>query len=406
MTSNRRITDYNHKYFLLLMQSVINSTDIPEPTEPVDWGVIADFAVRHSLVPMLWYAIEKIPSDRKPQHSSFPYLKQIYHEQIITDINLTTETDRILSAFNKSGIRAIPVKGILTKDLYPQPFLRTMTDVDILCLDSDRKRINDFFLSEGYNKENTGEKDISYRKDKILHYEIHTSLLESKSPAYEYFLNVWDRVAFQEDYCIAKLSLEDSYIYMLEHLAHHLETGGAGVRMLMDVYLFLKRHSTFLDREYTTKVFSDILLDDFEKQIIRICENWLSGNEAPDVCSDLSQFIFNSGTYGKAEAVFLAESIRNNSDTQLKAKKQGIAKIITKIFPSPKFMRRSYNAVDKVPFLYPFFVPVYWFNRLFVKKNVKTTNINKYFTSSDSEEAIRLKAVYESLGLINRLEDL
>ncbi len=406
MITNRRTTDYNHKYFILLMQAVLNGTDTPEPTESVDWGIIADIAVTHSLAPMLWCAIEKIPSDRKPQHHAFPYLAQMYREQIITDINLTAETDRILSAFNKSGVRAIPVKGILTKELYPQSFLRTMTDVDILCMDNDRKRIDDFFLSQGYVRENTGEKDISYRKDKILHYEIHTSLLHSDSPAYDYFLKVWDRAVFQEDSCIAKLTLEDAYIYILEHLAHHLASGGAGVRMLMDVYLFLNRHSTALDREYITKILSHILLEDFEKQVIRICENWFSGNEAPDVYSDLSQFIFNSGTYGKAEAVFLAESIRNNTDTPKKARKQGIAIIIRKIFPSLKFMGRSYSAVDKVHFLYPVFVPVYWFNRLFVKKNVKTSNINKYFTSSDSEEAIRLKSVYESLGLIKRLEDI
>lgn len=406
MTPNKRTADYNHKYFLLLMQSVLNSTEPPVPTEDIDWGVIADIAVNHSLVPMLWFAIESIPSDRKPQHNSFPYLEQMYREQMITDINLSTETERILSAFSDMDISAVPVKGILTKELYPQPFLRTMTDVDILCMDKDRKRIDDFFLAEGYTRENTGVKDISYRKDNILHFEVHTSLLNSNSPAYDYFFRVWDRVECQEASRIARLTSEDTYIYMLEHLAHHLETGGAGVRMLMDVYLFLNKYTLTLDREYITEVLSRIKLADFEKQVIRICKNWFSGEEDPDVYSDLSQFVFNSGTYGKAEAVFLAEAIRNNSDTPIKANKQGLTIILRKLFPSLVFLRRSYTAVDRVPLLYPVFVPAYWFNRLFVKKNVKTSNINKYFTSSDSEESRRLRAVYESLGLIKRLEDI
>lgn len=63
---------------------------------------------------------------------------------------------------------------------------------------------------------------------------------------------------------VALMNPEDAYIFMLEHLAVHMESGGAGIRMLIDVYLFNKKHESELDRLYVSNVLKDILLDDFE----------------------------------------------------------------------------------------------------------------------------------------------
>ena len=81
----------------------------------------------------------------------------------------------------------------------------------------------------------------------------------------------------------------------------------------------------------------------------------------------------------------------------------GFKRIIKKLFPSVKWMKLRFKAVDKLPLLYPVFIPVHWADRLILKRNVNTANLGSYFTSADSDEAKALKAVYTTLGLKKRI---
>ncbi len=393
--------NYNLKYFLMLMQSVLNSTPAPAPEEKVDWDKLYNIALKHSLAGMFYYAIEKLDESQRPQADFMPYLKQMYREQIVADLNLTLETQRMLEELSLAGIKCLPVKGITTKADYPVAHLRTMCDVDVLCEPENRLKAEKIFLENGYKKESVGEKDTSYRKEEILHFELHTSLLSKASPAYEYFGKVWERVSFKENSNIASMTLEDTYIFMLEHLANHVAYGGAGIRMYMDVYMFLQKHADELNREYVDKVLTRISLADFEKKTVLISNNWFSAQEEIVVDSEYARFIFNSCTYGRASVSFISDNLRNKQGDS--AAKNGIKRIARKIFPKLSWMRLRFKAVDKVPLLYPVFVPVHLFDRFFIRKDINTSNFGNYFTSSESEEAKYLVKVFTDLGLEKRI---
>ena len=401
MVTSAHNENYNLKYFLMLMQSVLNDTPAPAPEEKVDWNKLYDIAVKHSLAGMFYYAIEKLDDSQKPKEDFMPYLEQMYREQIVTDLNLTLETHRMLEELSSAGIKCLPVKGINTKADYPVPHLRTMSDVDILCKAQQRLKAEEIFLKNGYIKEGVGEKDTSYRKEEILHYELHTKLITEESPAYDYFDNIWERVTFKDNSNIASMTLEDTYIYMLEHLANHIAFGGAGIRMYMDVYVFLKKNGDKLNREYVDKVLTEISLADFEKKTILISDNWFSGREEIVADSDYALFILDSCTYGRASVTFLSDNLRNHQGES--AAKNGFKRIIRKVFPKLSWMRLRFKVVDKLPLLYPIFVPVYLFNRAFISRDIQTKNLGNYFTSSDSEEAKELMAVFTSLGLEKRI---
>lgn len=392
--------DYNFKYFLLLVQSSINGKSAPKPTETVDWNVIYDIACAHSLTSVLYYAIDLMGEEDKPQGEFMPYLRQMYREQLVTDINLTVETERILSEFSSKGIRCLPFKGINTKADYPVSHLRSMTDVDILCDPDNRLEVERIFLSNGYVKEGVGEKDTSYRKEEILHYEMHNMLVAESSPAFDYFNKIWDRAEFKEGSLVAKMTLEDTYIFMLEHLSNHIEGGGAGLRMYLDVYLFMRNHRDNLDRAYVDKILGDIKLFHFERATLKICRNLFSGEEEIDFKSPTAEFLLNSCTFGRVRVAFVTDALKNKGSSSAK---NGVSKILRKLFPSMKWMRLRFKAVDKVPVLYPVFAVVHWIDRAFISKNVSTKNIGGYFVNDTSPEAVKLRGVFESLGLEERI---
>lgn len=393
--------DYNFKYFLELLQSVLNGTPAPSCTVPVDWQIIYDISVDHSLAGILWAAIEKLPEAARPQGGFMPYLKQMYQEQLVADLNRTFETERLINLLSKEGVAIMPFKGVVTKADYPQPHLRSMTDVDLLCREEFRPKAEQIFLHEGYVRESVSIKDSAFRKDEILYFELHSNLLTEDSPAYDYFNTVWDRAKVNKASGHVEMTLEDTYLYMLEHLAKHIESGGAGIRFYMDVYVFMKAHDKELDRAYIDKVLTKIKLSQFEKVTLEICENWFSGKEKVNVNTPNAAFILNSCTFGRTKVAFLADTVINHKGKNSAA--NGITRIIKKLFPAVRWMRLRYKAVNKLPVLYPVFVPVFWVERLFISRNVNTSNLGRYFASEQSEGAEEIRKTFVSLGLGKRI---
>lgn len=394
--------DYNLQFFIKLVRSVFNNTKPKIPSEPVDWQAIYDLAAAHSLSAVLYSAVVRIDADFQPDSSMMARLEQIYREQLVADINLSVETERLLSVLSDNGIYCMPVKGIVTKNDYPEPHLRTMSDVDILCKEADISNVQSLMLSQGYKVESIGSKDISYRKDSFLHFEMHSSLVETNASSYDYFTTVWERACFKDNGLIASMSLEDIYIFMLEHLANHLMFGGAGLRMFADVFLFLENHKSELDVEYVNSTLKALSLYDFEKKTKVLCSNWFSEDSEPDVSSDVARFVLTSATYGRASVAFAADTLKDSNASD-SAAVNGFRRILSRAFPSIKLMRTTYVSVDKYPVLYPIFIPVHWINRLFIKRNVKAHNIGKYFVGADSEKVKSLRDIYISLGLKNRI---
>lgn len=46
------------------------------------------------------------------------------------------------------------------------------------------------------------------------------------------------------------MSKEDTYLYLLAHLAKHLKNGGAGIRQILDIWLYLQKEDDGLDKAY------------------------------------------------------------------------------------------------------------------------------------------------------------
>ncbi len=390
--------NYEYTYFLNLLKSVVNNTLPQKPHKPVDWQDLYRIAAHCSLSAMLYEAIEKLPDDCKPDENICACLAQLHREQMVTDINLTVETERILSLFAQKGIEAMPFKGIVTKSDYPKSFLRTMSDVDILVKEEKREEAEHILLSEGYVRESVGVKDSSFRKDSILHFEIHVNLLNKKDNGFDYFSRIWDRAEQKADGIFA-MSLEDTYVFMLEHLANHHLFGGAGLRMYLDVYLFLKNHVVNLNRSHIDSVLAKLNLSEFETKTVKLAENFFSPSGKLGENPTAEAFILSLATFGSRNVYFAANAVKSEGSSA----KNGFKIILRKAFPTLKVMKIKYRAVSSLPVLYPVFIPVFWFERAFLKRNVNVKSIGSYFVSADSQKAKELRNIYISLGLEKRL---
>ncbi len=386
---------------LRLLGGLLRGATSVEVPSDVDWNTVELVAKEHSLLGMLYPALKLVPEEVKPSQDYTHRLRDLYRELTVIDINRTLETELILSQLTSKGVRCLPLKGYILREYYPESAMRTMSDVDILYDSVDDSAIKEIFCNLGYTLRNSVDGDLDFFKEPFHHYEMHKSLITSDQYGYDYFKRIWSKVIFEEDSLVGRLTSEDFYIYILEHLAKHLEGGGAGFRMFMDIYMFIRSKGDSLDRDYLEAELNKINLLKFSHRAEELAFCWFS-DENPDTDSEIAQFVLRSCTYGYAENSFAQSAIRGAA--RAKGKDDLARRVLRRIFPSYSFISRYFPVVRKCKALYPFCIFAYWFKRIFIGRNVSFANKDFFFMSADSDSAKAAKRMMDELGLTSRIK--
>lgn len=389
-----------YKYLLRMLSSVILNTQPPRPNEETDWALIFHVAKKHSVAGMLSYAVDKLDAEYLPSAEQLSELNQIKHSELVLESNIQFETEKLTEAFLSYNINVVLLKGMVIKNYYPVCAMRTMSDVDMLYREEDKPIIIRIFKENGYKLVMDFCGELNFTKPPFHHYEMHPYLVGTESKFHNVFLNVWDNLRYLGDGFYTTLSLEDTYVYMLEHLAKHIEKAGAGIRMIMDVFVFLKKEKDNLDLELVKQKLEELKLTDFSKLIESLADSWFF-NQTPDTESVAARYILKSGTFGLTDNAIIQTNIR--SERRSGKKHSGIKYILRKIFPTYNHICARFSSAKKFSVFYPFYIPAYWCLRLFKDRNVNTSNIGKYFVKTDSDEALYLLDVMEELKLTSRI---
>lgn len=390
----------SYKYLLRLLSCVILNNQPPKPNEETDWALIFHCAKEHSVFGMLCYAVEKIDKKYRPSPQMMAELMQIRNSEFILESNIQYETDKMIEEFNKRSLSAVLLKGMILKNYYPISSMRTMTDVDILYNTQEKTEVKDVFKSMGYKLEMEVDSELHFRKEPFHYYEMHSYLISRDRYSHSFFLSAWDNLCQTADNRYTTLSLEYTYLYMLDHLAKHIERAGAGLRLVMDVFVFMLREKDNLDYKIINEALEKLKLREFSEKILSLADNWFLSDD-PDTDSISAQFILNSSTFGQVDNAILQTNIRYERKSG--KKHNGFRYIMRKFFPDYQHICSRFPSAERSKMLYPFYIPAYWCLRLFKDRNVNTSNIGKYFIKTDSEQAKYLMNVMEDMGLSDRM---
>lgn len=338
--------------YIDLISSVINKTKPPMLPEDFDWDFIRQTAERNSVLNLIGYCMDKV--NVKPSKKMYDYILNSLNYEIIKESSQLYDVENILGKFDEEGIRNIPLKGYFMKHLYPQSDFRTMGDIDILVDRNNFGRIKKVFIENGF--EDVGvinSKEIHFKKD-LLYFEIHADLSEN----YEgYYDDIWNRVSLRNGYKYSyQMKPEDFYSYMIYHSGKHFSGGGIGIRMIMDIYVFITKYPN-LDFGYLKSELKKMGLDVFEESCRELALNWFT-NE-PTVINELGEFIMYCSTFGNRKVNFYQSGQKTGSNFWLK-----------QVFIPYKRMRNSYQYLEKAPFLLPFSWVQFWFTRIFIHRDL------------------------------------
>lgn len=305
--------------FPLLLRSFVQDTP-PEPDGLWNIPHLWRTAAEQNLLPVLAYENKRWRLFDDPNVCR--QLDGLLYGTVAANLNRCVDFETLSASFTKRGIAHMPVKGYYLRQLYPTPELRTFGDIDLLIHPEDRQKVHDLMLSLGYTVKQDWEPTYSYIKD-AEYYEIHTNLmdgnLDGRTDLQAYFDAAWAH-AVPDDGLRFRPEDDFHFIYTVCHLAKHLYGGGAGLRMYLDVALYVKHRDDSLHWQVIVGEFAALHLAKFFYTVMNACRVWF-GTETicplPDPDTEaldrLLSYTLDSDLFGHSRDHAVIE-LRNEKD--------------------------------------------------------------------------------------------
>jgi hypothetical protein len=292
----------------------------------------------------------------------------------------------------KAGVPHVPLKGAVLRHIYPQSFLRTSCDIDVLVKKEDTEKAGTALLEAGFFRmDDCSTHDYNYSAPNKIHLELHFTLEQSGtlSACNPILSAVWERHASSEGSCVYRLSAEFFTLYHLAHLGQHLLGGGCGIRPFLDLWL-IERHME-IDHEQLNALLAESGLEALYSASMKLSKVFME-DLAPDVqTAQLAEYVLGGGVYGTA----------TNAAKVKAAKGTGKIKSFLKlVFLPRKNLQVLYPDLKKHPILFPFYQVKRWFRVFEKNKRQKVKHLTNARNAVSLDERNSTKNLLEGLGLV------
>ncbi|MBQ8961355.1 MAG: nucleotidyltransferase family protein [Ruminococcus sp.] len=303
---------------------------------------------------------------------------QAYHKSVRKNILLDIERKAITDQFEEQGIWYLEMKGSLMKELYPAPGMREMSDNDILIDSSCREKANKIMTERGYTaKRFMSSHCDEYTKPPVMNFELHSYLFEERLyPQLQQHYRDMSALMIKnsDDSFGYHLSDEEAYIYMTAHEYKHFIKSGTGIRGLVDCYIFLKEKGEALDWDRISSAAKEMGMDQFEKKRRELAFKLLSDDKLPELTDEEESFMMEYLKYG----IYGLTSKRAENDLkrfQQESGKSGAGFVLSRLFPSPAYIKKWYPFAQKNPLLLPAAYVLRWYKALTTSKDKTKSEI-------------------------------
>ena len=176
--------------------------------------------------------IEKTPDVKKLINESFMSVYRYEQSQ--------TEIKKITHVLTELKIPYILLKGPRVRKYYPEPWLRTSCDIDILIHEEDLDlAINGLMEKYSYKKQERNYHDVPLVSPNNILLELHFNIKENMDNLDKVLIKVWDYSSpMNKDNCLEYEQSNEFFLFhLLAHTAYHFQHGGCGIRSILDLYL-------------------------------------------------------------------------------------------------------------------------------------------------------------------------
>lgn len=396
-----KVMSEEYKYLVHILKAFVNN-EAPEFNEEVDWSKLLYIAHIHSVDGILAYMAKQFGICTCEELDA--HMRDICLKNIALYNKRAALMDLLVEKMNEAHIEHVLFKGYIIKNYYPVPELRSYGDIDFVIRQQDRKKVHQMMLDNGFKVKTDWEPVYSYLKG-IEYYEIHTDIMEvnvsDKADYIGYFKDMWKHIV-PIDGCTYQFSPDYHFIYLLTHIAKHIYGSGAGIRMYMDIALFIKKHEKNADWEFIREELLKLELYDFSCVVFASVERWF-GIKTPydniniddELLAEFELFTLEAGTYGYVNRENGVNTLRKSSDDKKEASR--LVVVFQRLFPTASDIEKRYTYLQGRHWL----LPVAWVHRLYITRAKWQGNVQEAHSilKADSEQVTELKKFYRDIGL-------
>ena len=324
------------------------------------------------------------PTDEISQKLRKQQLIAIYRYE-----QLNYELNEICLALEQAEIPFLPLKGSVIRTYYPEPWMRTSCDVDVLVhkenLDAACKALE---TALHYEVKYDCSHDVSLYSPSGVHVELHFDLVEEgrAGSSQAILKDAWVHASVKEG-CRFHYEFDDAlyYLYHIAHMAKHLEDGGCGIRPFVDLWIL--EHQVPHDDTRRNALLEEASLLRFADTARTLSEVWFGMAEHTELTESLEHFLLSSGIYGSLEGRVAVQQEKHGGK---------LAYLLNRVFLPYGELKIQYPVLEKHPCLTPIMEVRRWGRLLFrggAKRSAKVLQMNAKTTSKNGT------GLLEKLGL-------
>lgn len=378
---------------LIELLRCLASGEAPQLLE-LQFSAVSCLAYQQGISNLLYPLFRLLPIEQQPAASVLSDCKQMAFTAATRSELQNKELDAICKALSAQSIHALPLKGAVIKHLYTKPEYRSMSDVDLLLAEEQRPLVRQIMDRLGFNVESEQKNTDVYLSQYGLQYELHYDLT-NEAPTAEctaFLSSLLSRARLETDRLV--LSPEEQYVYVLAHMAKHLQTGGSGVRQVMDVWVC--RHRQELDRALVSDLLEQTNLQKFAVAAQTLADAWFSGAPSTPISDQLGDCILSGKLFGTDR--------QRTENRMMKASGSRFTYWLHRVLPSYAVMSEYFPVLKKAPFLLPVFWIVRFFRGLFCGRQRLKEEFDTVRTMDENDLNAK-EALFAQCGLISRANE-
>ena len=357
------------------------------------WQAVFQLAQAHKVLPMVYQTVYQAPALKDSG-----VIRATVRKLVVSQTMKTEEFLQLNKQLKNAGCTPLVVKGLVCRNLYPQPDLRASSDEDLLipqeqfglCCQILRQ-----FGMQTSTPESRMETDfeVPFRKqDGVLFIELHKRLFPPDSDAYghwnSYFADVFQNAI--QDGEVLTLSYTDHLFYLICHAFKHFVHSGFGIRQVCDIGMFANAYGQLVDWGEIHRNCCQIHAEVFAAAIFQIGKNYLGFD--PDKAAypqvwreisvdetDMLLDLLSAGVYGSA--TLSRQHSSNMTLSAVSGDRKGRGSLRRMLFPSAKSLETRYPYLQKHPIL----LPVAWSGRI-----VGYLRQTKYTQNNSIQESLEI----------------
>ncbi len=305
---------------------------------------------------------------------------------------LNNEYVRLCQSLESAEIPFVPLKGSVLRQYYPEPWMRTSCDIDILVHESDIDAAVDFLIKNcGYTYYKKGSCDVSLFSANRVHLELHHTLIgeEIANSSCEVLGGVWSSTAIKEGKKYwHEMTDAMFYFYHIAHMAKHFESGGCGIRPFIDLWILDNMKQA--DHAERDALLEQGNLLKFAQAARKLSKTWLEDEDSDMVSQQMEEYILRGGVYG---------THTNRITIQQQQKGGRVKYALYKIFIPYSIIKYHYPILQKHRWLTPFMQVRRWCKLIFCGHMKRTIHELKYSQEIPTDQAEMTRAFLTSIGL-------